>query len=253
MSGWPPSAPRPGQRQLDPQNAATGSGRSRRRHRGRRRESLQNRAESVGRRTGCSRSRRRTAALRRERQRLPDDRLEGLTERRPRAKRDEQVEPEHGWREDQRHSDQGFDEQLAAELAVREHAAKPDSEREQDDDRAAPSHSETQRPTNPCAAIVALRTVLPEDRARRASRGRTRRTVSRWTRALQEPSVGAGENSRRLVSRHRSRDLQSRVPARANTRSVRRPHFQWSQTGRPARWCRRARVAGEWCPISLAS
>ena len=52
-------------------------------------------------------------------QRLPDDRLEGLTERRPRAKRDEQVEPEHGWREDQRHSDQGFDEQLAAEMAVR--------------------------------------------------------------------------------------------------------------------------------------
>ena len=91
-------------------------------------------------------------------------------ERRPRAKRDEQVKPEHGWRKHQRHGDQRFGEQLAAELSVREYSTEPHAERQQDDDRA---HPEPQRDTKGRPVHASLLwygvPVLPEGRSRRVA------------------------------------------------------------------------------------
>ena len=59
-----------------------------------------------------------------------------LAERRARAERHEQVEPQHRRRQHQRHGDERFDQQLAAKLADGQQAAQPDAERQQHRDRA---------------------------------------------------------------------------------------------------------------------
>ena len=120
--------------------------------------------------------RRQQQALERERQRLADERLEGLTERRTRTERDQEIEPEHRRRQHERHGDERFDQQLAAEMAHRQQAAEPDAERAAGS-RWCPRRARARRggPPSPWPAIVALRIrAFEESRARRRPAGRCR-------------------------------------------------------------------------------